>query len=53
LIYGKDLAGTGAAGTVYQTAPIFRQCWTGKQQVAAGAALTAVAFPLKHLALNM
>jgi len=53
LIYGKNLASPRTAGAVYQAPTVFHQCWTGKQQVTAGAALTAVAFPAKNLALNI
>ncbi|NOY87324.1 MAG: hypothetical protein GXP52_08500 [Deltaproteobacteria bacterium] len=53
LIYRENLAGLRTAGTVDKTSPLFCQHRTGEEQVAAGTALTAIAFTDKKLALNI
>lgn len=53
LIYRENLAGPRTAETVNKTSPLFCQHWTGEEQVAAGAALMAIAAADKKLALNI
>jgi hypothetical protein len=52
-IYWEDLAGLRPAGAINKAAPLFCQHRTGKEQVTAGAALMAIAFTDKKLALNI
>jgi hypothetical protein len=52
LIYREDLADLRAAGAIDKTSSFFCQHGTGEEQVTAGAALPAIAFADKNLALN-
>jgi hypothetical protein len=52
-IYWEDLAGLRPAGAINKAAPLFCQHGAGEQQVTAGAALMAIAFTDKKLALNI
>jgi len=53
LIYRENFAGFRTAGTVDNTLSRLCQHGTGEEQVAAGAALMAIAMPQKKLALNI
>ena len=53
LIYRENLAGLRTTGAIDKTPSLFCQHRAGKEQVAAGAALVAIASADKKLALNI
>jgi hypothetical protein len=53
LVYGENLAGSGAAGAVDQASPILGEHRAGEKQVTANAALFAVSPANRKLVLNI